>query len=352
MSQMALASAIKKVATGPHLSKDLSFDEAHAAMAEILAGDADPVQAAIFFIALRMKRETPVENWALLSAMCDAAPRVVADVDVLLDMTDPYNGYGRHCPVAAFLPPVLAACGLPTLSHGVWEMAPKFGITHAQVLSAAGVNITLSPQQAATQLADPAIGWAYLDQSQSNPALFKLQNLRQRMIKRPSLSTLEKLTQPIRARGQTHLHIGFVHKAYPPVLADLAGKMDYAGALIVRGLEGGIIPTLRETAACFTATSGVLTAFDAYPTAAGIAQSTRGVLPQADTISCEETIKVALAALNGQQGAAYDSLVYAGALALAYTGNQSLSLAEAAMQIREVLDNGTALAHLQGAKND
>lgn len=347
----ALAAAIKKIATGPHLSKDLSFEEAYAAMAQTLTGNADPVQVAIFFIALRMKRETPVENWAILSAICDAAPRLTADVDFLLDIADPYNGYGRHCPVAAFLPPVLAACGLPTLSHGVWEMAPKFGITHAQVLSAAGVTIDLSPQQAAMKLANPAIGWAYLDQAQANPALFSLQGLRQRMIKRPSLATLEKLTQPIRARGNTYLQVGFVHKAYPPVLAALAGEMGYASALIIRGLEGGVIPTLREPAACFTAIKGELLPLDTDPSAAGIKQSTRGVLSQAEAISAIETVEVAMAALNGQQGAAYDSLVYAGALALANTGNKPYSLADAATKIRQVLNNGAALSHLQEAKD-
>ena len=62
----ALAEAIKKVATGPHLSKDLSQQESQLAMDEILSGQADPVQAAIFLIALGMKRETDDENLGLL----------------------------------------------------------------------------------------------------------------------------------------------------------------------------------------------------------------------------------------------------------------------------------------------
>ena len=45
----ALADAIKKVATGPHLSKDLTEQEAFDVMMEILSGQADPVRAAIFF---------------------------------------------------------------------------------------------------------------------------------------------------------------------------------------------------------------------------------------------------------------------------------------------------------------
>ena len=51
----AVADAIKKVATGPHLSKDLSLEESREAMREILSGQVDPVRMAVLLIALRMK---------------------------------------------------------------------------------------------------------------------------------------------------------------------------------------------------------------------------------------------------------------------------------------------------------
>ena len=40
----AVADAIKKVATGPHLSKDLSLEESREAMLEILSGKVDPMR--------------------------------------------------------------------------------------------------------------------------------------------------------------------------------------------------------------------------------------------------------------------------------------------------------------------
>eukprot|EP00494_Astrolonche_serrata_P017896 UN18086 len=57
-AQDNMRTCIQKVATGPEYSKDLSFEEARDAMATILDGSADPVQAAVYLIALRMKRET------------------------------------------------------------------------------------------------------------------------------------------------------------------------------------------------------------------------------------------------------------------------------------------------------
>lgn len=346
----ALAAAIKKVATGPHLSKDLSFDEAQDAMAEILTGNADPVRAAIFLIALRMKRETDIENWGMLSAMRAVSNQVSVEVETLLDLADPYNGYNRHCPIAAFLPAVLAACGLPTVSQGVIEMAPKFGVTHAQVLAESGIAIDLTPEQAAKQIEQAGIGWAYLDQAQATPALFGLKDLRTQMIKRPSLSSLEKLVKPLSAKGNTHLLLGFVHKAYPAMLADLALRAGYTSAFLARGLEGGIIPTLREPAHCYQWARDVeLIKVTCDPVDAGINQTTRGLKPTVDKVTASETAQRGLAALSGEQGVAYDSLVYGGALALMHCGIAD-SLEEASKHVRITIDKGSALACFNAAR--
>ena len=86
---------------------------------------ADPIQAAIFLIALRMKRETDEENLGILQSIQSVTAQASAKVDDLLVLSDPFNGYNRHCPLAVFLPAVLAASGLPTVTQGVKEMGPK-----------------------------------------------------------------------------------------------------------------------------------------------------------------------------------------------------------------------------------
>lgn len=345
----ALAEAIKKVATGPHLSKDLSVEEAKAAMAEVLSGDYDPVQAAIFFISLRIKRETNEENLGIYLALQAATPQFEIGTKHLLLVADPFNGYNRHCPINAFLPAVLAASGLSTVSQGVKEMGPKFGVTHSQVLSLAGVNVDLSTEQAVKDVETAGLGWAYLDQEQASPDLFALQGLRTRMIKRPSLATLEKMLMPLKAAGKTHLQIGFVHKAYPEVLAWMADAAGFDSALIVRGIEGGVVPTLRETANCFQSFTEQANAFEAIPTEFGLSQTTRGVLPvDNDKVTASETVAIGLKALEGDPGPAFDSLVYGGALALWHCGLQS-SQQQAADHVRQIIQSGRAKAYFEHA---
>jgi anthranilate phosphoribosyltransferase len=339
-----VAEAIKKVATGPHLSKDLSVDEAREAALEILSGQADDVQAAIFFIALRMKTETNGENLGVLQALQQFTEQVDVNVEHLLNLSDPFNGYNRHCPVVAFLPAVLAASGLPCISQGVKEMGPKFGVTHSQVLSAAGVNVDLSVAEAAKRVNE--FGWAYIDQAHASPAVFALENLRTRMIKRPCIATLEKMVLPLKAK-HNHLHIGFVHKAYPAVLTWLAQQIGLTSAFVIRGIEGGVLPTLRETSNNHIARSDTVETCELNPTDFGIKQDTRGVLPQKyEHVTAEETVELAMLALEGQQGAAFDSLVYGAAMALWQTGLAN-SKQHAADHVREVIVSGQAKAYFE-----
>ena len=57
-----MRSYLQRVATGPEMSKPLSRAAARDAMNLIIEGRVDPVQAGIYLIAMRMKRETDEEN--------------------------------------------------------------------------------------------------------------------------------------------------------------------------------------------------------------------------------------------------------------------------------------------------
>jgi len=366
---LVMRSCIQKVATGPEFSKDLSFDEAHAAMRHILGGAADPVQAAVLLIALRMKRETDEENAGVLQAIRDTMTTVTAEVDEVLDIADPYDGYTRGLPVSPFLPAVFAACGIPSVSHGLEAVGPKYGATHRKVLRAAGIHVDHTPREAADCLANPAIGWSYVDQKASAPAMHNLIPLRTRMVKRPLLTTVETLTGPVRGRNKTHLMTGYVHKAYPPVYARLAKRAGYDSAAIIRGVEGGVIPSLKQEARIFCYHGDAdAQPVDINPADIGIDQPTRAVpIPEdapsatirgdatTTTVDIEAVSRAAaaagLAALQGKHGAARDSLVYAGAIMLHHLGHHE-SLETAAAAVSGVLDSGEALSRFEAARRN
>jgi anthranilate phosphoribosyltransferase len=354
--QVSMRSIIKRIATGPELSKDISYEEARAGMQYVLDGAVDPVQAGIFLIALRMKRETDDENRGVLQAIIDATHSVTANVDDVVDLADPYDGFARTLPVSPFLPAVLAACGVSCVSHGVERMGPKFGVTHRQVLRAAGQPVDLSVEEAAARLADPKIGWAYLDQSVFCPKLNALTDFRTLIVKRPTITTAEVLAGPIRGRRRTHLVTGYVHKPYPRVYAYLARHAGFDSALIVRGVEGGVVPSLRQAGKAFYYRErGEEQPLEFTPEDFAIEQSLRaaplppGLAQESEdgstTLDSEGIAQAAAAAgreaLAGQPGPVRDSLVCAGALCLWHLKRYD-SLRAAADAVRGVLDDGRA----------
>ena len=357
-------SIIKRIATGPELSKDISADEARDGMRLILDGKVDPVQAAIYLIALRMKRETDDENRGVLDALRDVTEGAVAPVDDLLDLADPYDGYTRSLSPSPFLPALLAACGLPTVAHGIERVGPKYGVTPHQVLRAVGIAVNLSPAQAAQRLGEPGVGWAYVDQQAFCPKLHRLAGLRALIVKRPLLTTLETCIGPVRARGRTHLMTGYVHKPYSRVYAMIARHAGFDSAILVRGVEGGVIPSLRQTGKFFYYHDrGEEQMQEITPADFGVDQSILPVpLPSASAISNEEgdgvagafdapamvraTVEMGLATLAGRPRPMRDALVAAAAVALVHLKRHT-SLRAAADAARAMLDNGQAAAHFK-----
>ena len=360
---LALRRCIQKVATGPEYSKNLSFDEALDGGKNLLLPDADPAQVAVFLIALRMKRETDDENVGILQAILENTSHVIAPVDTLLDIGEPYNGYTRCLPMSAFLPAVLTACGVPAVIHGVETIGPKYGATARKVLRAAGKDINLDEKAAATQLG--TAGWTYIDQSRFCPRLYALLALRNLMVKRSVLNTLEVLTAPIHARNRTHLLTGYVHKAYPPVYANLARRSGFSSAAIVRGSEGGVMPSLRSPTEMFAYhDQGEEHALSIDPKTAKIQRRVKNVpLPESlpaieakDGTAARVDVDVLAAAaaqagldaLRGSEGIPRDSLVFAGAVVLTHL-KRATSMEEAANQVRDALDSGAAMARFAAA---
>jgi len=357
-----MQSIIQRIATGPDLSKDIEMDEARLGMQGLLEDAVDPVRAAIFLIALRMKRETREENRGVLQAILDSVDRVTADVDEVVDIADPYDGYNRTIPASPFLAPLLAECGLRVVSHGLDAVGPKYGITHRHVLAAAGIDVDLNTRDAAARLADDSLGWAYVDQAQFVPQLHDLIDLRRKMIKRSVITTVEVLAKPIAGRQRTHFVTGYVHKPYPPVYCDLARLAGFDSAIIVRGVEGGVIPSLRQAGKYFAYSElGEEVGYDIDPAQLNIQQEARCVPIPADVpqtskgegaitvtdipAGARKAAELGRAALHGEKGATYDSLVYAGAVILKQLG-KTASLADAAEMLRGVLDSGKAAARL------
>jgi len=358
--QALMREVIQRVAVGPDRGRDIPLEEAEQVTQAMLEGKIDDVQAAVFLIALRMKRESLDESRGIFKALQASVETVECDLAELVCLADPFDGYVRHTPMSPFLPAVLAACGLPALMHGVQSVGPKHGVTACKVYELAGMNAFQSTHSASESLKE--VGWGYIDQSQYAPELNAFSGLRDRIVKRTILTTLERLLMPIRASGKTHLVLGYVHKAYPQIYGAIAKLAGYDSALLVKGLEGGLTPALNKPLRryvfdqeClqfidFADASKIDSIKEVIETELFVDSTKAGELNDQNSSQnpVEHCLDTGLTALSGKDGVAKESLSLAAAQIL-LVRQELLNFATAVDLVNEVIDSGKALSYFNNA---
>jgi len=118
--------------------RSLSVDEAHAAMASVMDGEASPALLAALLVALRMRGETVEELAGFASAMRERVLRVDAP-DGAIDVVGTGGDGSGTFNISTTAALVVAASGTPVAKHGNRAMTSKAG--SADVLDALGVRI-------------------------------------------------------------------------------------------------------------------------------------------------------------------------------------------------------------------
>lgn len=238
--------------------EDLSTIEASTAISYLLDADIPDYQKGVFLIGERLKRESFEENKAFLQTMRKAINIHPVDVPLLIDLADPYDGFRRYPIYTPFVASLLAAMGLPVCCHGVQKVAPKYGDTIYKILDLAGKNPLKSAGTVAEDIENESVGWGYIDQSVYFPDMHDLLKLRDNIVKRPLLATLEKLLQPLRSDHINYMVTGYVHSHYKQELANLLKeKKSLDGVFIVKGMEGSSQLDFRKKAENIVVHNGI-----------------------------------------------------------------------------------------------
>ncbi len=214
--------------------QDLKAEEAEAAMEIIMTGQATPAQIGGYLIALHMKGETVDEILGSARAMRAHASRVRLDLkgSSLLD-TAGTGGDGSHSfniSTAAAL--VVAGAGRKVAKHGNGAATSSCG--SADVLSALGVNIKLTPEQVAACIEQVGIGFIFAPAF--HPAMKFAVGPRRELGQRTIFNLLGPLTNPA---GATHQLMGVYDPALTETLARVLGSLGVRAAFVVHG-HGGL----------------------------------------------------------------------------------------------------------------
>jgi anthranilate synthase/phosphoribosyltransferase len=315
---------------------DLTAEEAEEAMNVIMTGQATPAQVSAYLVSLRMKGETIPEITGSVRAMRANAVKVkLADpTERIYDIVGT-GGDGAHTfnisTAAAF---VLAGTGRKVAKHGNRAASSHCG--SADVLSALGISLDLTPDQIAHAI--DTIGIGFMFAAKFHPAMKHAIGPRKEIGQRTIFNILGPLTNPAGANIQL---TGVFAPTLTEPMANVLNELGSRAAMIIFGAGGtdelntcGInrISHLKD---------GAVKTYDLDPTTLGFSLATmedlRGGTPDASAIMMRDLLSGKL------KGARRDSVLLnaAGAIA-AETGDFKSALEEATVS----LDNGKALAKL------
>jgi anthranilate phosphoribosyltransferase len=142
---------------------DLSINDATWAMQKVMSGEATSAQLAGMLVALRIKGETVDEIVGFRDAVLAHALPIEVDSRVLDIVGSGGDPYGAVINISSIASIVCAAAGVPVLKHGNRAASSSSGAS--DVLTALGVDITISPARTAAVLEETGISFA-------NAALF------------------------------------------------------------------------------------------------------------------------------------------------------------------------------------
>ncbi len=331
-----IAEVIRKVVDG----LDLSSEEAHGAMSEIMSGEATPVQVAAFLVAMRTKGETVDEVTEFARVMREHVRPVHASRRPLVDTCGTGGDAIKTFNVSTAAAFVAAGAGVAVAKHGNRSVTSKCG--SADVLEALGIRFDLTPEECARCIDE--IGLGFMFAPSYHPAMKHAGPVRKELAIRTVFNMLGPLTNPAGAEAQV---LGVYSPALTEVHAGVLRNLGSRRAFVVHG-EGGLdeISSFGPTRVT-ELRDGELSTYELRPDDVGVrcAEGHRAV--QGGTP--EENARSLIGILEGNGDPTRDIVILNAAAAIAASGPAG-TLAEALPIAAESIDSGRAMAKLNALR--
>lgn len=350
---MNLRSLIRILGPGRKDSRNLTYEEAHRAFQGILSGAESEIEIATFLVLVRMKGLTVEELMGFARAARSRATIPCNDIPGLVSVCPPHDGFDHA-------PPLEVAAGLTAAGAGARVLIltdrcvpPKRGLTAASVLEGLGVTITFDPHEVESWVVKTRFGVCSV--AGMLPQLMNLRRVRNDVVIRTPLATVEKLLAPTNSAVLLGAQGG-------PVLGtavEVIHELGHPRGIAVQGLEGGIVPSVKKRTRGIELAERHLVPLNVEPEDFGLACADEPDMPQfgpppdgTGAGDNPELIRFSAdttrAVLAGQMGAARNATMLSAALILK-AGGHALTLAEGIDKAARALDSGAAndvLTHL------
>jgi len=237
---------IKCVGTGPKLNRDLSVEEMHDAMKQILSGVAEPEQITAFLLGWRLKPET-IDEYRTALAVLDRYTKKESVSDGI-EIGYPFDGKANNPYIFSIAASLVEPYEIEVVVNGSDIKPSKGGATVKDIC---------------TSLPKPK-NLKYFDRKEYCKALDDLTPLRQKLGLRTGFNTLEKLPNVANCNAAL---IGVFHKPYVKKYFEIFGDR-YKRVVIVKGDKG--TPEIFGKCNIWVCESGDIEEININPTDFGI----------------------------------------------------------------------------------
>jgi len=255
-----LRSLIAKVATGAPLGRE----EAAAAFEQMMAGEATPSQMGGLLMALRVRGESVEEITGAVSVMRAKMLRVHAPPDAI-DVVGTGGDASGSFNISTCAALIVAGAGVPVAKHGNRALSSRSGA--ADVLSALGVNIELSPEQIGLCIREAGIGFMFAPAH--HPAMKNVAPTRVELGTRTIFNLLGPLSNPAGVRRQM---IGVFSKHWTEPLAQVLKNLGAECVWVVHGSDGLDEITTSGPTSVTVLENGTIRNFQISPEDVGLAK--------------------------------------------------------------------------------
>lgn len=334
---MNITEAITRVVNGNNLSEA----EMKSVMNQIMTGEATPVQIGSFLTGLRMKGETVDEITGAARVMRDKVTAIdsgvaITEGGILLDTCGTGGDGSGTFNVSTTSAFIVAGCGVTVAKHGNRSVSSSCG--SADVLEAAGVNLSLNAHQVGDCI--KKIGIGFLFAPSLHGAMKHAIGPRREIGIRTVFNILGPLTNPAGANVQV---LGVFSKALTEPLAAVLAKLGSMRALVVHG-EGNLDElTITGTTTISELKDSNVTTYTITPEDVGLGRADIADLQGGKDSG--ESASIMRAILAGESGPRRDMVLLNGGAALMAAGLTS-DFAGGVALAAECIDSGKALQKL------
>lgn len=319
--------------------EDLTYDEAFAAMNEIMSGETTPTQNAAFLAALSTKSakaETADEISGCAAAMRSHALKVETDFDVLeIVGTGGDNAHSFNISTTSAL--ITAAGGVKVAKHGNRAASSKCGT--ADCLEALGVNINQDPAKCVELLTE--VGMCFFFAQKYHTSMKYVGAIRKELGFRTVFNILGPLTNPASPKMQLlGVYDEYLVEPLTRVLIDLGVKR----GMVVYGMDKLDEISLSAPTAICEFKDGWYRRFTISPEDFGFK-----LCQKSDLIGGEpaENAKITRDILSGVEKGAKRDAVLLNAGAALYIAQKAENISGGIELAKNLIDSGAALQTLE-----